>query len=208
MKYTSLFLIFSASILTFYYLKNIHIPTEILANTKLRSAVVQNVDEIENYRQSWVECSSFAVHAAASIIDTNLWSPSEIWSELWPKFSFWILPLSLQSYIKKHLGVYKIQWDIEALTASVALGYPVILLVEHQWYQHYFTVVWFDLDQDERYIYDSLVPRVDDVFTEDLNDTDPGNYSLSSDELMEKWNNGWRYGLWEMWGVALAKKSK
>gem|GEM_PF-4604907 len=52
MKYTSLFLIFSASILTFYYLKNIHIPTEILANTKLRSAVVQNVDEIENYRQS------------------------------------------------------------------------------------------------------------------------------------------------------------
>gem|GEM_PF-5390997 len=34
------------------------------------------------------------------------------------------------------------------------------------------------------------MPRVDDVFTEDLNDTDPGNYSLSSDELMEKWNNG------------------
>ncbi len=204
-QYTFIFFLILWSILAFWWRENVFIPTHDFEHWWSRSAVITNSKSVEHDRQSWVECSSFSLYAASVLLEKDIWSSSDIRDELWPKFSFWILPPSFQYVINKYFDASRIEKNLDWIRSAIVYDRPVIVLVEHQWYQHYFTIVWFDLDKDERYLYDSLAPREDEIYTTDLNSENPGNYSLWSKELLEKRDAWGKYWLWEMWGVALTK---
>ncbi len=173
--------------------------------------VVPWTQQIEHLRQSHIECSSYALQSVFGLLDTTLPDQSAIWEDIWPKFSIGVVPRSVSRYAQNYVDVKRLptiwvqSYDMESLYQSLALWRPVILLVLHQWVEHYFTVIWTDVDLDEWYIYDSLAPRKDESMTEDLNGDAPWNYTLSSNELYEKRSSSGR-GLFDEWGVSLGEK--
>lgn len=175
--------------------------------------IIPWAEKIELLRQSWVECSSYSAYAASKVFWIDVWTREQIRESLRLKFSFGILPYSFERYLNKHFSVYRIERTDsikamkELLRFVVHSWEVVILLVEHQGYQHYFTILWYDTPQDKRYIYDSLAPRLDNTsYTQDLNWDEPWNYTIDSQTLYDKRSRWWKHGLWERWWVGLSTK--
>ena len=85
----------------------------------------------------------------------------------------------------------------------LSAGKPVTILGERDKYEHYLTILGFDSENDEYYIYDSLQtvsPDQQDITT-DKNDQNPGNTTLKSSELLDFWRGGGMVGLWKWYGL-------
>ena len=74
--------------------------------------------------------------------------------------------------------------DINTLKMRVSKDKPVILYVgENIKWEHFITVVGYDNSSSVIYLYDSLLDN-------DLNAGEPGNRTLTEDELLKIWDNG------------------
>lgn len=204
-------MIFVIIVLFLYVFMNIYSnkgsfgTNNLLINIEHNNGVILNLNENQFLRQSTNDCSVYAINAVSNIV---LWTWIDIswnWDKL-KQFSFGILPFQLEWLIKDNWLKYDIVWYNNNNLNDLALNlekWPIILLVYHKNYQHYFTII--GVDNDQRYIYDSLQDRLDDKLTIDSNWFAPWNLTLSTQELIEKWNWWWKYWLYNHYGVVVYK---
>lgn len=97
---------------------------------------------------------------------------------------------------------------IEFLQERLSAGSAIILLGEYKniHYQHYLTVLGFDKDKDEFYIYDSLYYQMNKTHTFDSNGDLPGNKNFSSEELLDFWGRGGVLGFYEWFAIVGSTK--
>ena len=73
-------------------------------------------------------------------------------------------------------------------------------------YQHYLTILGFDKEKDEFYIYDSLYYKLNRTHTVDSNGDLPGNKNFSSEELLDFWGWGGIYGFYDWFAIVARPK--
>lgn len=166
--------------------------------------ILHNLPDDQFLRQSKNDCSVYSINAVSNIV---LWTWINIswdWNKL-HHFSFGILPFQLESLIKTNWLKYDIVWydnDLNTLRWELK-NWPIILLVYHKSYQHYFTII--GVDNDKRYIYDSLQDRLDDRSTIDSNWFAPWNLTLTTPELKQKRDQWWKYWFYKHYWIVIYK---
>lgn len=184
---------------------------------KIDTTVIKEISYLEypseyNYRQTVNDCGPFNVAAVARIFtkeDVNSASFAEEIS--WRLPNNYTLPWGLEAQLKSNdIAVqkpnFKLLEDSEKLALiqeNLSLNKPLIILGERDNYEHYITLLGFDSNIDEYYIYDSLREASLDQpnMTIDENGALPGNTTINSDELLNFWRGGGMYGFWEWYGL-------
>lgn len=165
-----------------------------------------------NYRQTKNDCGPFSVAAVVRALKKQ-----DIDSAFFSKGIGWrlpnnyTLPWGLESQLKENdLKIekpnFKLLNDDEKITLvqeHLSLGNPIIILGERENYEHYVTLLGFNMDTDAYYIYDSLQTVSSDRqgMTTDENGSLSGNVTLKSSELLDFWRGGGMYGLWNWYGL-------
>lgn len=166
-----------------------------------------------NFRQPTNGCGPYS---AAAVMRT--FSHEEIDSKLISREMSWrlpneyTLPWGIEAMLKSHdisistpiLRYLSDESRLLFLELMLSEKHPVILLGELSGIQHYVTILGFDSDLREFYLYDSVYPALGDGMTKDGNGSLPGNQTLSYDELLEFWGKGGMYGFYR-WYALVAK---
>ena len=165
-----------------------------------------------NYRQSKNDCGPFNVAAVVrALTDKN--ADSSLFAEEigWRLPNKYTLPWGLESQLKAHdvrveKPSFKLLTDDEKIMIIqeyLSIGRPIIILGERDNYEHYITILGFDSNTDQYYIYDSLQLSSSEQkdMTMDENATQPGNKTMKSQELLDFWRGGGMYGLWGWYGI-------
>ncbi len=180
--------------------------------TAIKESALINYPAEYNYRQTKNDCGPFNVAAAVRAL-----TGKNVDSELFAKEIDWrlpnkyTLPWGLENQLKEH-GIRIEKPDFKLLTDDekimliqeyLSKGMLVIILGERDSYEHYITILGFDSNSDQYYIYDSLQSSSSEQkdMTTDKNSTLPGNKSMKSQELIDFWRGGGMYGLWEWYGL-------
>lgn len=165
-----------------------------------------------NYRQTKNDCGPFNVAAITRALTGKNVSSTLFAQEIgWRLPNKYTLPWGLESQLKNH-GIsiekpnFKSLPDDEKITfiqENLSMGRPIIILGERDNYEHYITLLGFDSDKDQYYIYDSLQASSSEqkTMTTDENAFLPGNKTMKSVELLDFWRGGGMYGLWKWYGV-------
>lgn len=165
-----------------------------------------------NYRQTKNDCGPFNVAAIIRALTGKNVSSTLFAQEIgWRLPNKYTLPWGLESQLKNH-GIsiekpdFKSLSDDEKITfiqENLSMGRPIIILGERDNYEHYITLLGFDSDKDQYYIYDSLQASSSEqkTMTTDENAFLPGNKTIKSGELLDFWRGGGMYGLWKWYGV-------
>lgn len=165
-----------------------------------------------NFRQSKNDCGPFNVAAVVRTL-----TGKDVDSTLFAKEIGWrlpdgyTLPWGLENKLRKHEIIiekpnFKLLSDNEKLVLIreyLSTDKPIIILGEQNGYEHYVTVLGFNIIADEYYIYDSIQtrsPNEPDITT-DENASAPGNKTLNSKELLDFWRGGGMYGIWKWYGL-------
>lgn len=92
---------------------------------------------------------------------------------------------------------------IEFLQERLSAGSAIILLGEYEniHYQHYLTILGFNKENDEFYIYDSLYYQMNRTHTYDSNGDLPGNKNFTSEDLLDFWGRGGVLGFYEWFAI-------
>ena len=94
---------------------------------------------------------------------------------------------------------------LDVLAAEISQDNPVILLVKKHGYQHYITLLGYDLDQDLWHIYDPMLSKSGNQDTVDTNNKDTGNETLSGDELLHLWSGGGMLSFFKWYAMTVTK---
>jgi len=165
-----------------------------------------------NYRQTKNDCGPFNVAAVVRAL-TGKNVHSELFAQEidWRLPNKYTLPWGLERQFKKR-GVriekpnFKLLTDDEKIMfiqQCLSLGMPIIILGERDNYEHYITILGFDSNEDQYYIYDSLQTSSleQQNMTVDENVSLPGNKTMKSQEMLDFWRGGGMYGLWRWYGL-------
>lgn len=175
------------------------------------SALIEYPTEY-NYRQSKNDCGPFNVAAVVrALTGKNVDSPTFAEEIGWRLPNKYTLPWGLEGQLKAHdvhikKPNFKLLTDDEKITLIreyLSIGRPIIILGQQDNYEHYITILGFNSDKDQYYIYDSLQASSSEQqdMTTDENATLPGNKIMKSQELLGFWRGGGMYGLWEWYGL-------
>lgn len=180
-------------------------------------AVIQESAFIEfpskyNHRQTKNDCGPFSVAAAASALTGKEVNPASFVREIgWRLPNNYTLPWGLERQLQKNSITiekpnFHLLTDAEKITLIrqyLSLGKPIIILGERDHYEHYITLLGFNARINEFHIYDSLQASSSEQkgMTIDENGFLPGNTTLNSQELLNFWRDGGRYGLWNWYGL-------
>jgi len=165
-----------------------------------------------NYKQTKNDCGPFSVAAAVrALTGKNVSSASFAQEVSWRLPNNYTLPWGLESLLKAHsISIkkpnFKFLMDNEKIMLIqqyLSYGLPIIILGQRDNYEHYITIVGFDSNKDQYYVYDSLQSSSPEQknMTIDENSTLSGNKTLNSQELLDFWRGGGVYGLWKWYGL-------
>src|SRR3989338_4117759 len=165
-----------------------------------------------NYRQSKNDCGPFNVAAVTRALFGKDADSGQFAKEIgWRLPNKYTLPWGLEKQLRTH-GIsiekpnFKLLTDGEKITLiqqHLSFDRPIIILGRRDDYQHYMTLLGFDSNKDQYYIYDSLQSSSPEQkgLTTDENSTLPGNKTMKSQELLDYWRGGGAYGLWKWYGI-------
>ncbi len=155
-----------------------------------------------NFRQGTNQCGPFAaamfVHTFKSGADND---PLRAVTELpWKLPGGYTHPRALESLIRSRIhgltvqgydaGLLNDEQKIRFLQQQISSGSPVILLTYMYDYQHYITLLGYDADQEEFYVYDPVFSRGETGMTLDENGELPGNRNIAHTQLLSDWSKG------------------
>lgn len=165
-----------------------------------------------NYRQTKNDCGPYNVAAMVRALKDQ-----DVDSELFAREIGWrlpnkyTLPWGLENQLKENgIKIEKPNFNlliddekIALIQGYLSLGKPIIILGERDGYEHYITLLGFNTNSDEYYIYDSLQDSSQDEagMTTDENASFPENKILNSKELLDFWRGGGKYGIWKWHGL-------
>lgn len=187
------------------------------AKPKINTTIVKENAIIDypaefNYRQTKNDCGPFNVAAIIRTLAGKNVSSTLFAQEIgWRLPNKYTLPWGLENQLKEHsISIEKPDFkslaDDEKITLiqeNLSMGRPIIILGERDNYEHYITLLGFDSDSDQYYIYDSIQASLFEqkTMTTDENAFLPGNKTMKSAELLDFWRGGGMYGLWKWYGV-------
>ena len=163
-----------------------------------------------NFSQTSIECGAFSVAAVMRILNGSEVNSMELYDQMkWKIGNDGILPFGLKAELQKQdikteipkLRSYSDRERIAFLQERLSAGSPIIVLGEKYDYQHYFTILGFNKKQDEFYVYDSWEQEKSKGMLIDHNGNDPGNVTLSSDQLLNFWKKGGMYGFYKWYAI-------
>jgi len=168
-----------------------------------------------NYRQTRNDCGPFNVAAVVRALKEENIDSATFSQEIgWRLPNKYTLPWGLENQLQENgINVEKPNFNLLADDEKITLikqyisnKIPVIILGERDKYEHYLTILGFNADKDEYYIYDSLQAASLDQqgMTTDENGRNPGNATLNSSELLDFWRGGGMYGLWKWYGLVVS----
>lgn len=175
------------------------------------SAFIEYPEEF-NFRQSKNDCGPFNAAAVVRALTGKNADSASFAKEIgWRLPNKYTLPWGLENQLKEH-GINVEKPDFYLLTddEKIALirqrlssGKLIIILGERDNYEHYITILGFNSNKDEYYIYDSLQASLPEQknMTIDENASLPGNKTMKVQELIAFWRGGGMYGLWEWYGL-------
>lgn len=165
-----------------------------------------------NYRQTKNDCGPYNVAAIIRALKYPDVDSALLTQAIgWRLPNDYTLPWGLENQLKAHsIRIEKPNFnllnDVEKITLVreyLSSGKPTIILGERDGYEHYMTLLGFDANRDEYYVYDSLqkASPEEQGMTTDENYTWPGNKTMNSQDLLNFWRGGGMYGLWKWYGL-------
>lgn len=168
-----------------------------------------------NYRQTINDCAPFAAAAAVRAVTGQNVSSTEFAQEIsWRLPNKYTLPPGLEALLRQkgfHVDILNIgsasdEEKIISLQYEISSMNPIILLGERDGYQHYITLLGYNQEKKEFYVYDSFYDKDVPGMTIDSNGDLPGNRIYSHDELLTFWRGGGMYGLYEWYAIAVSRQ--
>lgn len=165
-----------------------------------------------NYRQTANDCGPFNVAAVVRTLKKGEVDSGKFSKEIkWRLPNKYTLPIGLKKQLKQNGVIVKApnlkrlsnEDKIYFLQEQLSQGKPVILLGEKENYQHYITLLGFDASKGEFYIYDSAYQEDERIrgLTRDDNATLPGNQTITSNKLLDFWDGGGMYGVYNWYAL-------
>lgn len=179
---------------------------------QIKSAYLIEYSTKFNYRQTANDCGPFNVAAVVRTLKKEEVDSGKFSKEIkWRLPNKYTLPIGLKKQLKQNGIIVKVpnlkrlsnEDKIYFLQQQLSQGKPVILLGEKENYQHYITVFGFDTSKDEFYIYDSAYQEDERIrgLTRDDNATLPGNQTITSNKMLDFWDGGGMYGVYNWYAL-------
>ena len=165
-----------------------------------------------HFLQTGNDCGPFNVAALTRILVNKEVSSAEFAKTIgWRIPNGYTMPWGLEKQLKENgipvelpnLTVFTDEERINFLHERMSQGKLLIILGVKGDIQHYLSLFGFNRNNDEFYVYDSLIEEGAPGFTIDENGSLPGNRTLSSEEILEFWSKGGMYGKF-MWYAIVA----
>lgn len=165
-----------------------------------------------HFLQTGNDCGPFNVAALTRILVNKEVSSAEFAKTIgWRMPNGYTMPWGLEKQLKENgisvelpnLTVFTDEERINFLHERMSQGKLLVILGAKGDIQHYLSLFGFNRNNDEFYVYDSLIEEGALGFTIDENGSLPGNRTLSSEELLEFWSKGGMYGKF-MWYAIVA----
>jgi ABC-type bacteriocin/lantibiotic exporter with double-glycine peptidase domain len=141
-----------------------------------------NVYETQGYN----ECAAYATAYVLRSFGKNV-NGESIYNKMKYKLPFLgVVPSKgiIDTLKRYHIKATYYKGDINTLKMHVSKNIPVILYVgENIKWEHFITMVGYENSSSVIYVFDSLLD-------EDSNGEEPGNRTLTEDELLKIWDNG------------------
>lgn len=184
----------------------------IIDKNQIKSAYLIEYQTEFNYRQTANDCGPFNVAAIVRALKNKEVDSGKFSKEIkWRLPNKYTLPIGLKKQLKQNDIIVKApnlkrlsnEDKIYFLQQQLSQGRPVILLGEKENYQHYITLLGFDALKDEFYIYDSAYQEDERIrgLTRDDNATLPGNQTITSNKLLDFWDGGGMYGVYNWYAI-------
>lgn len=186
-------------------------PSVETETAEIPSSFRLNYPSDQNFRQGLNECGPYTAAAALRmIVDTDTTSQEVVDAMHWRLPNGYTSPFGMKRVLKSfgahvdEITTKKLTDEEKLLTLRQELSaeHPVILLGEKDGIKHYYALVGYE--EDDFFVYDPLHDPLDDTLTIDSNGDDPGNRTLSEDELLTFWSTGGLGGLYEYYALVVS----
>lgn len=166
-----------------------------------------------NYRQTLNNCGSYSTAAAIRALTGRDFSAEAVVTDMpWRVPNRLTFPWGPEQYL--HRNNFQVETpslnyipDTERLSIvreRLSQAKPVIILIDNTGYQHYVTLLGFDIEADLFYVYDAVHIRGENGLTVDDNGLAPGNRSWSSAELSRHWDGGGVLGVYRWYAIVVS----
>lgn len=136
--------------------------------------------------QGYNECAAYATAYVLRSFDINV-DGKNIYEKMKYKFPYLgVVPSKgiIDTFKRYDIKATYYKGDIYTLKMQVSRDIPVILYVgENIKWEHFITIIGYDNSSSVLYVFDSLL-------SDDLNAEEPGNRTLTEEELLRIWDNG------------------
>ena len=165
-----------------------------------------------NYRQTINDCGPFNTSAVIRALKGEDNDPQFYVKKMtWRLPNKYTIPWGLENQLNEsgistevvQLKTLSDDEKIIFLKERLSQKKPIIILGGRDNYEHYLTLFGFDSNNEQFYIYDSLFKKNDTVegLTVDDNYELPGNRNYTNKELLNFWENGGMYGLFQWYAI-------
>ncbi len=166
-----------------------------------------------NFRQTVNDCGPYNVAAVVRTLTGKEVDSSKFAESMKYRLpNKYVLPWGVENQLKENgLNIETPNFrplsdndKILYLQERISRGRPVIVLGKKDSYQHYLTVLGFDSNKGEFYVYDSAfdAKKSDESMTLDKNGALPGNVTMTNDALINFWRSGGMYGIYKWYAVS------
>ncbi len=94
------------------------------------------------------------------------------------------------------------------LQSQLAQNKPIILLGDLDGYQHFLTLLWYDQEKNEWYLYDPIQKKWNKWYTIDQNGEITGNTTWDNEQLLQFRNGGGVYGFYQHYALVISTQKK
>jgi hypothetical protein len=167
-----------------------------------------------NYKQVSTYCGPFSTAAVVRALTGKKVDSFEFSENIgWRFFEKGTHPIGLSRQLEKQnldveIARLRRLTDDERLLflqERLSQGKLIIILGEKYSYQHYVTLLGFNKEKQEYYVYDSLCPEGTQGLVVDDNGKLPGNLTFNSNELLNFWRKGGIYTFYEWYALVASK---
>ncbi len=163
-----------------------------------------------HFLQTENDCGPFNAAAVTRTLSNKSVSSADFADNIgWRMPNNYTMPWGVEKQLKNqdipielpNLPVFSDNERIDFLHERMSQGKIIIILGVKDSIQHYLSLFGFDRQNDEFYVYDSLIEEGIPGFTIDENGSQPGNRTLSSKELLDFWRGGGMYGKFKWYAI-------
>lgn len=196
----------------FWLVKNGQLLT--IDKSKISNSASLNYPSEFNYRQTINDCGPYNTAAVVRILTNNKVDSADFAKNTQFRLpNKYTLPWGLEKQLKDNgleieIPNFKHLADIDKilfLKERLSQENPIIILGQVKNYEHYITLLGFDDNKNEFYVYDSMFDKGENGLTKDANGELPGNRNLTSEELLNFWRGGGMYGLYKWYAIIASK---